>query len=165
MNNPAIYAAALLSFALLAVSVTAIADDEELSPSDHLQAAVQGICPVSGNKLGEHGAPIKVKVGKQTLFLCCPGCAEGKIDRQHWATIHANFARAQGKCPVMKNPLPRNSKWTIVEGRIVYVCCRPCTRKIEADPKTYLAQVDDYFAAWIRASQQREAAGRQADRR
>ena len=122
----------------------------ERARSDQLRAAVQQICPVSGNRLGEHGAPVKVKVGKEEVFLCCKGCLHGKIDAKHWATIHANFAKAQTQCPVMKRPLPKNPKWTIVEGRIVYVCCPPCIKKVEADPETYLKMVDASYAASIK---------------
>lgn len=109
--------------------------------------AVQNICPVSGEKLGAHGEPIKVTVGekKEEIFLCCKACLEGKIDAKNWGTIHANIAKAQGKCPVMKKDLPNNPKWTVVEGQIVFVCCPPCTGKIERDPKTYLGQVDEYY--------------------
>jgi len=114
---------------------------------DRLHTAVQEICPVSGNKLGVHGPPVKAKIGQETIFLCCRGCLQGKVNPQHWATIHANFAKAQQICPVMKNPLPQNPKWTIVEGQIVYVCCPPCTKKVEADPNTYLQQVDQLYAA------------------
>lgn len=59
---------------------------------DQLRMAVQKICPVSGRKLGTHGKPIKVKVGKETVFLCCKGCLQQKLNPEHWATIHANFA-------------------------------------------------------------------------
>lgn len=120
---------------------------------DQLHIAVQQICPVSGQRLGEHGAPIKVTVGdqKEEVFLCCQGCLEQKIDPTHWATIHANFAAAQRICPIMKKPLPQNPKWTIVGGQIVYVCCPPCTKKIAADPRNYLNQVDALYAASLRA--------------
>lgn len=117
---------------------------------DHVRAAVQQICPMTGNKLGEHGAPIKVKIGKEEVFLCCKGCLKSKVDARHWATIHANFAKAQKQCPVMKKPLPKNPKWTIVEGRIVYVCCPPCIKKVEADPKTYLKLVDASYSAAVK---------------
>ena len=114
---------------------------------DQLQIAVQGICPISGRKLGEHGAPIKVKVGKELVFLCCQGCLKGKVDLQHWATIHANIAKAQRICPIMKKSLPKNPKWTIVNGRIIYVCCPPCIKKIVADPETHIQQVDELYTA------------------
>ena len=112
---------------------------------------MQEICPVSGQKLGAHGPPIKVNVGKESVFLCCQGCLQGKINPQHWATIHANFARAQGKCPVMNKPLPSNPKWTIAGGQIVYICCPPCTKKIQAEPDKYLRMVDQYYNASLQA--------------
>ncbi len=120
---------------------------------DQLHIAVQVICPTSGEKLGAHGQPIKVKVGKETVFLCCQGCLKQKINPQHWATIHTNFAKAQRICPVMKHELPKNPKWTIVEGQIVYVCCPPCTKKIAADPKTFLRKVDELYTASLQARQ------------
>lgn len=123
---------------------------------DQLHVAVQKICPVSGNKLGAHGAPIKVTVGehKEEVFLCCKGCMKGQIDPQHWATIHANFAEAQRICPVMEHELPKDPKWTIVSGQIIYVCCPPCTKKIAADPAKYLQKLDELYTASLRAEQQ-----------
>ena len=129
--------------------------DKKQSKRDQLQIAVQKICPVSGEKLGDHGAPIKVKVGKEKVFLCCKACLKGKVDKKHWKTIHANFAEAQGKCPVMKKALPKNPKWTIVDGKVVYVCCPPCTKKIAADPKTYLRKVDEYYTASLQSKRSR----------
>jgi len=123
----------------------------EQQKRDQLRAAVQEICPVSGGKLGSMGEPIKVQVGQETVFLCCQGCMKQKIDSKHWATIHANYARAQGICPVMKHDLPKKPKWTIVEGQIVYVCCPPCTKKIAADPKKYLRSLDELYAASLDA--------------
>ncbi len=127
--------------------------DQGQARRDQLRIAVQEICPMSGNKLGEHGAPIKVKVGEETVFLCCQGCLKDKIDPTRWATIHANFAKAQRVCPVMKKKLPKNPKWTIVAGQIVYVCCPPCTKKIAADPGTYLRKVDELYTASLQARQ------------
>ena len=109
---------------------------KKLSRHDQLKAAAQKICPVSGKKLGSMGTPVKVRIGDEELFLCCQGCADGEVRREHWAAIHANFARAQGECPVMENPLPKKPKWTVVNGQISYVCCPPCTKKIQADPET-----------------------------
>ncbi len=122
--------------------------------SDQLHMAVQDICPVTGQKLGAHGKPLKAKIGQEEVFLCCEGCLNAKVNKDHWNTIHANVAKAQTKCPVMGRALPKDPKWTIVEGRIVYVCCPPCAKKIEADPKTYLQTVDDSYVASIKARQQ-----------
>lgn len=128
------------------IHCAAQAEEPEKSP-EQVRIAVQEICPVTGVKLGEHGKPIKAKIGKEELFLCCKGCLKGKVNPKHWATIHANFVKAQAKCPVMNKPLPENPKWTITEGRIIYICCPPCTKKIEADPETYLDKVDALYSA------------------
>ncbi len=121
---------------------------------EQLRAAVQEICPVSGGMLGSMGEPIKVQVGQEYVFLCCKGGMEQKINPQHWATIHANFARAQRICPVMKQDLPKKPKWTVVEGQIVYVCCPPCTKKIAADPQKYLREIDQLYTAALDARKQ-----------
>ena len=128
---------------------------QQLSKRDRLKIATQEICPISGNKLGEHGSPLKVKVGKEAVFVCCKGCLQNKIDPKHWATIHANFAKAQQICPVMKHKLPKKPKWTIIEGQIVYVCCPPCTKKIQADPEKHLQQIDQLYTASLKAKAKR----------
>ena len=129
--------------------------EQEQQRRDQLRIAVQDICPISGQKLGSMGAPIKVQVGEETIFLCCKGCMKQKINPEHWATIHANAAKAQGICPVMKHKIPNKPKWTIVEGQVVYVCCPPCTKKIAADPQKYLRAVDALYAASLDARKQR----------
>lgn len=142
-----------LALVIVVVGSRSIASAQELSKRDQMHIAVQEICPVTGQKLGEHGAPIKVKIGEEAVFLCCKGCLQGKVNPQHWATIHANFAKAQRICPVMKHELPENPKWTVVEGQIVYVCCPPCTKKVAADPKTFLQEIDNLYLASLQARQ------------
>jgi hypothetical protein len=126
--------------------------EQELTPARVLMA-VQEICPVSGQKLGSHGDPVAVKIGEQRMFLCCKGCASGKVKAEPWGKIHANLAKAQGICPVMKHDLPQKAKWTIVQGRIIYVCCPPCIKKIEAEPKTYVKAVDSLYLASLKQQQ------------
>jgi len=139
------FARMLVVTALLS-AVGQVASAQQQSQRDQLHIAVQEICPVSGQKLGAHGPPLKVRIGEEVVFLCCRGCLQSKVNPQHWATIHANFAKAQRICPVMKKPLPKNAKWTIVQGQIVYICCPPCLKKIAADPQTYLRQIDQLYA-------------------
>jgi len=127
---------------------------QEQQKREQLRAAIQDICPVSGGKLGSMGQPIKVQVGKETVFLCCKGCLKQKINPEHWATIHANVARAQRICPVMKHDLPKSPKWTIIEGQIVYVCCPPCTKKLAAEPQKYLRAIDELYIAALDAKKQ-----------
>lgn len=112
-----------------------------------LHIAVQEICPVSGQKLGDHGPPVRVAVGRdrEQIYLCCSGCLGKKVAPKHWSTVHVNLAKAQKMCPVMKKELPRQPKWTIVEGRIVYVCCPPCIDRIEKSPEPFLQKIDDLY--------------------
>ncbi len=127
------------------------------SEHDQLRIAVQEICPVSGAKLDSMGDPVKVAIGeaKEEIFLCCAGCAKGKINPEHWATIHANIASAQGKCPIMKKDLPKGAKWTVVDGELIYVCCPPCIKKINANPEAALSLVDTYYTAYLQEKQLR----------
>ncbi|MHB0954951.1 MAG: hypothetical protein ACYC0X_01095 [Pirellulaceae bacterium] len=142
--------------AALLAGIGQVAGAQEAKHSDHdqpqmthdqLRIAVQEICPISGQKLGAMGAPVKAKIGQEEVFLCCQGCLKEKVSTDHWATIHANVAKAQAKCPVMDKSLPKNPKWVIVAGQIFYICCPPCAKKIEADPKTYVAKVDKLYAS------------------
>lgn len=48
----------------------------ELPAEDRALAEKQKICPVSGELLGTMGAPIKVDVQGQPVFICCEGCQE-----------------------------------------------------------------------------------------
>lgn len=140
-----------VALTMVVAGVSSIASAEELSKRDQIHIAVQEICPVSGQKLGDHGAPIKVAIGEETVFLCCRACLQGKVAEQHWATIHANFADAQRICPVMNRKLPENPKWTLVEGQIVYICCPPCSKKIAADPKAFLEKIDELYLVSLQA--------------
>ena len=45
-----------------------------LSPEDAKLAKAQEVCPVSDEKLGGMGTPIKVQVGDRAVFLCCEMC-------------------------------------------------------------------------------------------
>lgn len=119
----------------------------ELSKRDQVRIAVQKICPVTGEKLGEHGTPVSGTVGEETLFFCCRDCLTEQANSEHLKTIHASFAKAQGICPVMKEALPPEPKSTVVEGQIVFVCCAPCTKKIKADPVKFLGEIDQRYAA------------------
>jgi len=48
----------------------------ELSVEDRKLAVKQKVCPVSGEALGKMGAPLKMEVKGQTVFLCCAGCKD-----------------------------------------------------------------------------------------
>lgn len=48
----------------------------KLSATDRAATLKQRVCPVTGAKLGSMGAPPKVVVNGQEVFLCCDGCEE-----------------------------------------------------------------------------------------
>ena len=48
----------------------------ELPVEDRTLAVKQKLCPVSGEALGKMGAPLKMEVKGQTVFLCCAGCKD-----------------------------------------------------------------------------------------
>lgn len=47
-----------------------------LSAEDRALAERQKVCPVSGEPLGVMGAPKKLEVKGQSVFICCEGCEE-----------------------------------------------------------------------------------------
>ena len=51
-----------------------LAEIKKLPASEQPIAIAQAKCPVSGDPLGEMGAPIKQVVGDKTFYLCCAGC-------------------------------------------------------------------------------------------
>lgn len=48
----------------------------KLSPEDAASAEKQHVCPVSGEMLGTMGAPKKVDVNGQQVWICCDACRE-----------------------------------------------------------------------------------------
>ena len=50
---------------------------DKLSPEDRKLAEAQRFCAVENdNRLGSMGAPFKIMVKEQPVFLCCKGCAK-----------------------------------------------------------------------------------------
>lgn len=48
----------------------------KLSPDDAASAEKQHVCPVSGEMLGTMGAPIKIDVNGQQVWICCDDCKD-----------------------------------------------------------------------------------------
>lgn len=46
----------------------------QLTAADQAGVAQQKVCPVMDTPLGDHGNPIKLMVGDQSLYVCCKGC-------------------------------------------------------------------------------------------
>jgi len=52
----------------------------KLSPEDAASAMKQHVCPVSGDMLGAMGAPIKVDIDGQQVWICCEGCRDPLLE-------------------------------------------------------------------------------------
>ncbi len=46
----------------------------KLSDEDRLSATAQGFCAVTSEPLGSMGAPLKLSIKDQTIWVCCKGC-------------------------------------------------------------------------------------------
>lgn len=138
---------ALSSVAGLLLLASARAEDpSKWTKTEQLLIQAQKICPVSGQPLDSMGGPIKAESGEQAIFLCCKGCMGKPISAENWAKVTANLRLAQGKCPVMGKPLPADAASVVVDHRLVFVCCKPCTGKVQKDSAKYLAVVDQYLS-------------------
>lgn len=64
----------------------------KLSPEDAASAEKQHICPVSGEMLGTMGAPQKVDVNNQQVWICCDGCKDKLLENsdKYLAKLNAN---------------------------------------------------------------------------
>ncbi|MFN3193883.1 MAG: hypothetical protein ACE361_25455 [Aureliella sp.] len=118
--------------------------------------ARQGICPVSGRRLGSMGDPVAVSVAGKTIYACCESCVKAITnDPQKYAagkpTILVSTATAedaaaiamQKVCPVMDEPLGGMGQpiKVMVGDKPIYLCCKGCIKRIEAEPRKYLDMV------------------------
>ncbi len=118
--------------------------------------ARQKICPVSGKQLGSMGDPVAVNVNGQTVYACCDGCvdtikanpAKYAAGRPEITVTQATAAdkdliAKQSKCPVMDEPLGSMGGpiKVMVGDQPIFLCCKGCIKKIQAEPAKYLAMV------------------------
>jgi hypothetical protein len=146
-----------LAFAMAAawLGQSARADDKS-AHEDELMIAAQKTCPISGEALGEMGAPVKTKIGDQTVFLCCKACVGKEISQENRQKLTANLIAAQGICPVLGKPLPKDAASVVVNNRQVFVCCKMCIAKIQADPAKFIAKVDSLLEKNLHDQQQKK---------
>lgn len=126
--------------------------------ADAKAIAQQKLCPVMDEPLGSMGTPLKVTGLGRDVFLCCKGCLKFlKEDPQKYLAklpqrpgsvnqsvvkatkADAQFVAAQKLCPVMDEPLDAmgGPYRTVVKGRVVYLCCPGCAKKLRANPSVY----------------------------
>ncbi|QDT29643.1 Cation efflux system protein CusB precursor [Gimesia panareensis] len=78
-------------------SDTILAALSSLSPADRSQAEHQRICPVTKMSLGSMGAPAKVDVNGETVFICCEGCRESLLEHPQKYLNIIRTAEATGR--------------------------------------------------------------------
>ncbi len=118
--------------------------------------ARQRICPVTGKPLGSMGDPVAVDVNGQRLYVCCAGCvntvkanpakfAAGRPEITVTSATEADTAliKRQATCPVMDEPLGSMGQpiKVMVGDKPIFLCCKGCIKKIQAEPAKYLAMV------------------------
>lgn len=136
----------------------------KLSPEDRKAVEAQRFCPVMEyGRLGAMGAPIKVMVEGKPVFVCCKGCTEdavegGKDTLEKVAKLTAasavlvklspedrTAAEAQKYCAIAEGSFLGSMGAPIklvMEGKPVFLCCKGCVKKAEANPAATLAKVD-----------------------
>jgi YHS domain-containing protein len=149
-----------------------LANLDKLPAADRQAAAVQEVCPITGELLGSMGVPVKTTASGQTVFLCCQGCLgavekdpEGTLKKlgkaatppvssglkpEELAAINElpeadrPLAIAQRFCPVTGEPLGSMGVpvKSSVKGRTVFLCCAGCQLEIDSDPDGVLRKLD-----------------------
>lgn len=137
----------------------------ELPAADRTLAEAQRYCPVMQDKrLGSMGAPVKVVVDGQPVFVCCKSCSK-KATTNAKATLatvkklkkvaaslaklsteDCKLAEAQRYCAVEEeNLLGSMGKPVklVIGGQPVFLCCASCEDTAKADPKKTLAKVKE----------------------
>jgi hypothetical protein len=142
MNTRMIRLAALILSAVALASPSASADDKT-GREDALLIAAQKTCPISGEALGEMGAPVKTKIGEQTVFLCCKSCLGKQPSAEKWQTLTTNLRSAQATCPVTGAALPKDAPAVVVNNRLIFVSSNDGIATVKADPAKYIAKVDE----------------------
>ena len=70
----------------------------KLSPADRALAEQQRFCIViKDSRLGSMGKPVKIKVGNETVFLCCEGCEDSAKENPAVTLARLKELRAQSK--------------------------------------------------------------------
>ncbi|HJT30800.1 MAG TPA: hypothetical protein VJ783_01950 [Pirellulales bacterium] len=137
----------------------------ELPSADRAAAVAQRYCAVqTGHRLGSMGAPAKVMVAGQPVFVCCRGCNK-KAAADPKATLAAvkklkkiaaslaklsdedrKLAEAQRFCAVAeKNRLGSMGKPVklMIGGEPVFLCCAGCADEAKAHPRETLAKAKE----------------------
>jgi Cu(I)/Ag(I) efflux system membrane fusion protein len=94
----------------------ASADVPESTERDEAIAALQKVCPVTGDKLGSMGTPVRAVVDLRVVMLCCASCKEKLADRPAYYLARMSAVTDDGVLAV-----PERSVIDTGSQKIVYV--------------------------------------------
>lgn len=110
-------------------------------------------CPVSGEPLGSMGEPVTLSVDGRDVKLCCAGCQkkfeadpasylakidEGIIEQQREIYPLNTCVVSGQELGSMGEPVDK-----VYGNQLVRFCCAGCVKKVDADPATYLSDIDE----------------------
>jgi hypothetical protein len=78
--------------------------------ADRPAVEVQGLCPVMRERLGGHGAPIKIAVEGQVVFVCCSDCVDHVEQNPHLYLALAKRGRQRDRYSNGSDDLYRKSR-------------------------------------------------------
>lgn len=135
-----------------------------LAKVDRKQAEAQRFCPImEHSRLGATGVPLQVMVEGKTVFVCCKECVGDAVKggKKTLAKVemltkvsavmakmpmHARAAaEAQKYCAIANKNLLGSMGMPVtleLEGRSVFLCCKGCVGKAQANPVATLAAVE-----------------------
>jgi len=135
-----------------------------LSSADRKVAEAQRFCPMmTHSRLGGDGTPIKLEIEGQPVFVCCKACVDdakkGGMETLKTAQMLTKASAVLAKLPASERAAAEAQKYCAIQnkgflgsmgapvklelnGKPVYLCCKGCTAKAQADPAATLATVE-----------------------
>ena len=115
-------------------------------------------CLASGRPVDVKGTPANAVFGNQLMRFCCGGCATFVQNdpvrlKKAVETLEAAYIMAQMKtypmnsCVISGEPLGESTVNAVVGNRLVRVCCNACEKKLNHNPRKYLAKIDEKMKA------------------
>lgn len=72
------------------------ATDDAGRTGNAAQVAAQGVCPVTGLRLGSMGPPVAVSAAGRSVLLCCPGCQDEFASRSEYYLARLTTVSEEG---------------------------------------------------------------------
>lgn len=106
-------------------------------------------CLVSGEKLGEMGAPYSINYKGQEIKFCCKGCVKD-FNKDPEAYLKKMVKPYPLKtCLVSGEELTSMGKPAVInyQGQEIKFCCKDCMKKFNKDPREFLKKLKKEVAA------------------